>query len=300
VDAVVAWSTILGTAIALITAVITVLATRKAKRTAGGGAAGGADARVEAMPATSRIETVKARGSFRFGCLNHWPLISWRADGRDHFVFEGLYVEIARKVGEIAGLEAELIPMDWGELSRSFEKYDLDAVLSVFETRARLEFGEFVAPMHKVGVGALVPVGRAKVREIPDLLKGDIKVAVVNGEVGWEVAVYDLKIPRHRLILVDSADLRNIFGPLLTGAADVGIIDAVSCAELIASNPGYEHLFQSDPIQMCKNAIMVPRGDNAFAEWIDDLFIQARSDADILQIEAKLLLPYKDIIRRFR
>jgi ABC-type amino acid transport substrate-binding protein len=296
VDAAVAWSTILGTAIALVTAVITVLATRKAKR----GGAGGAHPRVESKPATSRIETVKSRGSFKFGCLNHWPLISWRTDASGEFVFEGLYVDIARKVGEIAGLEVELVPMDWGELSRSFDKYDLDAVLSVFETRARLEFGEFVAPMHKVGVGALVPVGETKVREIPDLLKGDVKVAVVNGEVGWEVAVYDLKIPRHRLILVDSADLRNIFGPLLTGAADVGIIDAVSCAELIASNPGYEHLFQTDPIQMCKNAIMVPRGDNAFAEWVDELFIQARSDAGILQIEAKLLLPYKDIIRRFR
>jgi hypothetical protein len=296
VDAAVAWSTILGTAIAVVTAVITVLAARKAKRDG----LGGASPRVAAKPTTSRIETVKRRGSFKFGCLNHWPLISWRPDAAGDFVFEGLYVDIARKVGEIAGLEVELIPMDWGELSRSFDKYDLDAVLSVFETRARLEFGEFVAPMHKVGVGALVPVGGTKVREIPDLLKGDVKVAVVNGEVGWEVAVYDLKIPRHRLILVDSADLRNIFGPLLTGAADVGIIDAVSCAELIASNPGYEHLFQTDPIQMCKNAIMVPRGDNAFAEWIDELFIQARSDAEILQTEAKLLLPYKDIIRRFR
>jgi ABC-type amino acid transport substrate-binding protein len=300
VDAAVAWSTILGTAIALVTTVITVLATRKAKPAGGGGDTGGAKDRVEGQPATSRIEAVKGRGSFRFGCLNHWPLISWRTEAGDTFVFEGLYVEIARKVGEIAGLEVELVPMDWGELSRSFDTYDLDAVLSVFETRARLEFGEFVAPMHKVGVGALVPVGGNKVRELPDLLKGDVKVAVVNGEVGWEVAVHDLKIPRHRLILVDSADLRNIFGPLLTGAADVGIIDAVSCAELIASNPGYEHLFQSDPIQMCKNSIMVPRADNAFAEWIDDLFIQARSDAEILQTEAKLLLPYRDIIRRFR
>ena len=295
-DAVVAWSTVLGTGIALVTAVITVLATRRAKRATGSGA----DPRVEATPPTSRIETVKRRGSFKFGCLNHWPLISWRTDAGGDFVFDGLYVEIARKVGEIAGLEVEFVPMDWGELSRSFEKYDLDAVLSVFETRARLEFGEFVAPMHKVGVGALVPVGATSVREIPDLLKGDIKVAVVNGEVGWEVAVYDLKIPRHRLILVDSADLRNVFGPLLTGAADVGIIDAVSCAELIAANPGYEHLFEADPIQMCKNAIMVPRGDNAFAEWIDELFIQARSDPEILQVEAKLLFPYKDIIRRFR
>jgi hypothetical protein len=295
VDAAVAWSTILGTAIALVTAVITVLATRKGRRSAGR-----THPRVDAKPPTSRIETVRQRGSFRFGCLNHWPLISWRTEAGGEFVFEGLYVDIARKVGELAGLEVELIPMDWGELSRSFDKYDLDAVLSVFETRARLEFGEFVAPMHNVGVGALVPVGSAKVREIPDLLKGDVKVAVVNGEVGWEVAVHDLKIPRHRLILVDSADLRNIFGPLLTGAADVGIIDAVSCAELIASNPGYEHVFQANPIQMCKNAIMVPRGDNAFAEWIDELFIRARSDAEILQTEAKLLLPYKDIIRRFR
>jgi cyclohexadienyl dehydratase len=291
VDAAVAWSTILGTAIALVTAVITVVATRKTRRTS-------AAAAVETKP--SRIDAVKRRGSFRFGCLNHWPLISWHADAAGAFVFEGLYVEIARKVGEVAGLEVELVPMDWGELSRSFDKYDLDAVLSVFETRARLEFGEFVAPMHKVGVGALVPVGTTKVREIPDLQRNDVKVAVVNGEVGWEVAVYDLKIPRHRLILVDSADLRNIFGPLLTGAADVGIIDAVSCAELIASNPGYEHLFSSDPIQMCKNAIMVPRGENAFAEWIDELFIRARSDSEILQREAELLAPYKDIIRRFR
>ena len=289
-DAAAAWSTILGTAIALVTAVITVVAARKARRASA--------ATAEARP--SRIDAVKGRGSFRFGCLNHWPLISWHAGADGDFVFEGLYVEIARKVGEVAGLDVELVPMDWGELSRSFDKYDLDAVLSVFETRARLEFGEFVAPMHKVGVGALVPVGAAKVREIPDLQRGDVKVAVVNGEVGWEVAVYDLKIPRHRLILVDSADLRNIFGPLLTGAADVGIIDTVSCAELIASNPGYEHLFSSDPIQMCKNAIMVPRGDNAFAEWIDELFIQARSDSEILQREAEVLAPYKDIIRRFR
>lgn len=247
----------------------------------------------------SRLTRVTQTQILRCGVVNHPPLTSWTS-GPDGFTFGGLYVEIARQAGIEGGFEVEFVPVDWGMLDESFTSLGLDVVLSIFETKVRMEFADFVAPFHKVGVSGVALKGQRKVRAVGDLAKPDVRVSVVVGEVGWEYVTLELEIPKHRTVLVDSSTLNAIFAPVIVGDADIAICDDLTCARFVAANTGYQHVFAKDSLYLCKNAIMVPKGEPDFARWVDRTFTAARAVPHVLALETVALRETDGWVRKFR
>lgn len=248
---------------------------------------------------SQRLDKVIASGTLRCGIVNHPPLSAWEYSG-DSARFMGYYPELARQVGRETGLDIEFVEMDWGLLPGAFTEHDLDLVLSIFETRARQEFADFAVALHKVGVSGVMAADRPPLCDVSDLSAPDIKVAVVIGEVGWEYITQELRLPRRQVIQIDSSTLETAFTALWSGAADIAVVDDLTCAEFIARHPDFQHVFTDDPLYLCKNAIMVPKGEPEFRRWVDNVFLQARADPTLYELEAEVLAAAGGWVKKFR
>ncbi len=255
--------------------------------------------RSDSPPIRTRLERVLADRTLRCGCVKHPPLADFQHSGND-CLYGGLYVDLAHAVASTAGLSLEFIAVDWADLPSSFTDLELDLVLSVFETKARLLYGDFVSAFHKIGVGGVSAVDSDKVQSVTDLGNADVRIVVARGEAGWEYAVQELRVPKHRLIVVENASLPELMDYVVTGRVDVAICDDWSCHEGVARNPGLKHIFVNDPLYLCKNAIMVPKGDPEFAAWVDEVFSEARLRPDLVAEEVRILAATNGLIRRFR
>lgn len=262
--------------------------------------AAGSDA-ITVAPSVSedRLDSILRTGFLKCGVIKHPPLADFQySNGKCSF--GGLYVQIAEKVAKSANLSVEFAAVDWTDLPESFTSSNLDLVLSVFETRQRLTYADFTAPFHRVGVGAVAVSPSEKVQEVSDLQKDDVRIVVSKGEIGWECAVYDLHIPKHRLIVIENAHLPEIVDCVKSGSADVAIFDDVSCHECVTKDPTLVHLFAHDSLYMCKNSIMIPKGEPRFARWVEEKFLDARNSKDIVLIEDDIISASNGLIRKFR
>lgn len=246
-----------------------------------------------------RLESIRKSGRIRAGCIKHAPLCDFTSDGSG-FRFEGLYVELARLVAEREGLVIDFIPIDWSELRHAFDpdRYDADLVLSVFDTAGRRMYADFTAPLHKIGVGAVMRDGDDRVKIAKDLSNPEIKIVVARGEAGWEYVKFDLETPRERVIVVENSNLSYMMNHVLSGEADVAICDNVTCALFCASNATVCHALKDDPLYLCKNAIMVRKDDKEFAKWVGKRFREALESNAGGRLETTLLADYLDLIKR--
>lgn len=250
-------------------------------------------------PVASRLERIRKTGTLRCGVIHHPPLSFIDYEG-GRTTFGGYYVDLARRVGVEQGLEVEFVALDWGLLPTAMDEGGVDLVLSIFETRARLGYADFVAAFHKIGVSGVVRDSPTPIRDVSQLSDPNTRVGVVVGEVGWEYVVHELRLPRRQVVQVDSGSLKTAFSPLLSGDADVAIVDDVTCAEWVREHPGYVHVFTEDSLYLCKNSIMVPKGETQFGRWVDDVFQQARRDPGVMALEDHALQLSEGWVKRFR
>jgi len=245
-----------------------------------------------------RLQEIKERKVLRCGCVKHPPLCDFERKGNT-IIFSGLYVEIANEVCRNNGLSPVFVPVDWSDMSKAFEDYDLDLVLSVFETNQRLGWGDFVACFHKLAITGVTKAVGSKVSELDDLYKEDIRIVVTKGEAGWEYITRDLDIPKHRLIVMENSDLTEMMDYVLTGKVDVAICDELSCDEFVNKNPTATCVFKEDNLYSCKNCVMLPKNQRKLYDWINKEFAKARRSPQIKAIEDPIIADPRKIIRRF-
>lgn len=246
-----------------------------------------------------RMDRVRASGKLRCGVVNHPPLSAWRYV-KGSVEYTGYYPELARQVGRETDLDIEFCEMDWGVLPHAFTEHNLDLVLSIFDTTVRQEFADFAVALHKVGVGGVMSGDRPPLMDVSDLSKPDIRVGVVIGEVGWEYITRELRLPRRQVVQIDSSTLETAFSALVSGDVDVAIVDNLTCADFVKSHSAYQHVFTDDPLYLCKNAIMVPKGEPEFLRWVDTVFLNARSDPALHELETETLKQTHPWVRKFR
>ncbi|MEU7881511.1 substrate-binding periplasmic protein [Microbispora bryophytorum] len=260
------------------------------------------DRNAKALAGTAQktaLNQIKERGVLKCGSIKHPPLADFSfKNGNCHF--DGLYIEMARTVGRNNGLVMDFQAVDWSDLEHSFDSLGLDLVLSVFETKQRMQFADFTAAFHKIGVSGVTRATGSKVETISDLHNHDVRIVVTKGEIGWEYAVRELKIPKYRLIVMENSSLNEMFDYVISGRADVAICDDVTCATCVEQNDSLNHVFLDDSLYLCKNSIMVPKGDQRFAKWVETEFSKALASPDVRALEAEILATMPKLIRRFR
>lgn len=247
----------------------------------------------------THLEQVQKRGYLVVGAVLHPPLseFSVRSSAES---FSGYYVELAKAVAVQEKLGVRFECVDWSEICGVFESREVDLVVSVFDTRARSNYADFVAPFHAISICGLTLLSAPEFSDLKALCDSDLVIAVTRGEAGWEL-VQDMKISRHRLVVIESSDLSALVAQVERGVADIAIVDEVTAVGAVRNHPHLKAVMTERPAAVSRNAIMVPKGDVEFANWVDDAFTRARdSNAELVEFERRILSDWSGLIRRYR
>lgn len=257
------------------------------------------DSNLESARTIKHLERITSSKILRAGTVKHPPLSDFEMT-KGQVIFSGYYVELCKSVCETNDITPQFVAVDWADIPyKVFNQMDLDLVLSVFETVQRLDGGDFTSCFHKVRLTGLTNSQNTKVSDVNDLYKDDVRIVVTRGEAGWEYVTRELKVPRHRLIIVENSNITEMMDYVLTGRVDVAICDEVSCQEYAKNNRKVKHLFKNNEIFICKNCIMVPKDDKEFRDWVNLEFRKSRNVPQLLELEEKILSDPEKLIRKY-
>lgn len=201
----------------------------------------------------------------------------------------GYFIDAMDRVREFMGREIRIDYEEttWGTMVSGIQSGRFDVVVSgIFSTIPRSMEVTFPRPLLFVGLSAVVRNGESRFVSADDLKKPGITIAVTAGEVGHEYAQRFL--PDAKLIVVDTPDITRPMLDVLSGRADVGLADSMSCYNFVAAHSGEAvHLFDKEPLYLYATTVMVPRGDPDWKDFLDQSFAFLEYSGISRQLEAR-------------
>jgi membrane-bound lytic murein transglycosylase MltF len=247
----------------------------------------------------SRLKEVRERGQLVVGCTKHNDFFCNYTIENGHVVAVGLYPDLVREFAREQNLEIEFRAIRWSEIEHAFTRHNCDLVLHVLETRARAAIGDFTFRRYQMSIAGVVRSGNEDRFQPSDLRSDDVSIALVRGEAGWEYVSDDLEIRDDRRRSLDVADIGKMIDMVTAGTADVGVCDSVSIADYCAQNENAKLIWADEPLDWCKNSILVPKNSREFGEWIDKGFRRALQTPGCLAKENAALEHYSGLVRPF-
>lgn len=247
------------------------------------------------------LERVFASKVIRVGFFRYPPLID--VDASEDFTSpDGLYGEMLKLIASQEGLSLECVVLNTGDAIEAIEQQKVDLVLCIFRTDERSKKVDFSALLHTVKVGGLKLASESSIKAVGDLQQTDIRVAVIQGEIGHEWARVAMRIPKKRLRIIDTSENTDVGTLVELRHADIALADLVTLNRFLSARgnraPLMKLVFRRDPVTVCANGVAVRRGQEAWAEWLDTKFRDVRDLPPINELEDEILSEYKNIIQR--
>ena len=225
------------------------------------GAASAAVAVLFALPALA----FAAEPVLRVGTTGDYAPFSVERDGK----FEGLDVDVARRLGDDLGMGIELVRLVWPELSAHLA--EVDVVMSGVTMRAdRALVGRYSRPYAKSG--AVLLVRRSDAGRFGDLAAVDrpgVRVAVNRG--GHLERVGRQLLSRATLDAVE--DNRSLPSRVRDGRADAALTDSAEAREWLDTDLKMLGPFTSD-----RKAFLLPADRGDLAARLDDWMAAREAD----------------------
>ena len=246
----------------------------------------------------NRFTLVRKRGYVICGVVNHPPMCFLSID-KGKPSPGGIYGVLVGIMEKRSGLPFRYVEVSWDGISDAFADKKCDLVLSVFETSARLDIANFVAPFYTISLGALVSKDNSHVDiNCPKLLP-TLRYVVCKGEAGSEHVLNDLQAHKYgKVVQVSSSEISDMIYLVHSKRVDVAIADNVTFHRYSREDTSVAHLFVNDPLYLYKNSIMVPKHESSWGEWIDKLARESRNNEEFVNLEREMLYEYSPIIRR--
>jgi ABC-type amino acid transport substrate-binding protein len=144
----------------------------------------------------------------------------------------------------------------------------------------------FSRPLLFVGLSAVTRANETRFVTEADLQKPGLTVAVTAGEVGHEYA--QKYLPNAKLIVIDTPDITRPMLEVLSGRADIGIADSMSCYNFVSAHPNdAKQLFASKPLYVYATTLLVPRQDPDWKDFLDQSLAFLDYSGITKSIEAK-------------
>jgi hypothetical protein len=105
------------------------------------------------------------------------------------------------------------------------------------------------------------------------------------------------------LIIIENEDVSKIVSYVEIGQADIAILDSASVKNFfdnhyVRKDGTLKPIFQTNPLHMCLNGIMIPQEQHKLAKWLQAEISTQRLTEGIVSIEKDLLKEYANIIVR--
>jgi cyclohexadienyl dehydratase len=234
-------------------------------------------ARADSPPA-SRLDAVMASGVLR-ACTtgDYKPYSFLRPDGS----YEGIDIELTQSLAKSLGVKVQFVKTTWPNLLTDFEHQCDIAVGGVSTTLERQKHAAFSAPYL---VDGKAPITRcdavSRYQTLADIDKPSVRVIVNPGGTNEKFARQYLS---HAALTV-YPDNVTIFKEIADGRADVMITDASETLLQHKLNPVLCPVNPEQPFQYGEKAILLPRGDVVFQQYVDQWLHLARSTGEFQKI----------------
>ena len=229
-------------------------------------------------PPTSRLDTVMASGVLRVCTTGDYKPYSFlRPDGR----YEGIDIELSESLARSLGVKVDLVKTSWPNLLADFVQRCDIAVGGVSTSLERQKHAAFSTPYL---VDGKTPITRCDaVSRYPTLNELDqpsVRVIVNPGGTNEKFARQYLP---HAALTV-FPDNVTIFREIVEGRADVMITDRSETLLQHKLNPSLCPVNPDKPLQYGEKAILLPRGDVVFQQYIDQWLHLAQASGEFQKI----------------
>ncbi len=231
----------------------------------------------------SRLQQIPARGTLRICTTGDYkPYSFYRPDGG----FEGIDIDMAESLAKSLAVKTHYIKTTWSSLMSDFiAKCDI-AVGGVSTSLERQKQAFFTQPYV---VDGKTPITRCdevqKYQTIAQIDQPSTRVIVNPGGTNERFAKQYLP---HAALTV-YPDNVTIFKQIVSGKADVMVTDASETLLQQKLNPGLCSVHPDKPFQYGEKAYMVPAGDVAFQQYVDQWLHLARATGEFQGISDKWL-----------
>jgi membrane-bound lytic murein transglycosylase MltF len=223
-------------------------------------------------------------------------MIDYAVDGGRLVPF-GCFAEFVRSIAAKENLEPVYVPVKSSELNVLLKRGQVDMIPCTFETRRRLQLGDFTAFLYTTRLEGVCPKKGRKVFDRADLSRSEVKIVVAQGELGWEYAMRSLDLrddPHRRFLVSDQNRVEDMMHLVARGGYDVALADALSCRTFCRAHPRSVTLAfaetPQDVLDVVHVGTMIPHGDPEYKDWLNQAFRTARRDDPAVQAEEERAL----------
>lgn len=232
----------------------------------------------------SALSTIQKTGVMRV-CYAVWPpaVIKDATTG----ALSGHDIDALRYIADQVGAKLEFSEQTFGTMATAVQSGKCDIGTSLFVKVARAAAVNFSTPLFYAGNSALVRAGETRFRNIEDMNKPGVTIAVANGESGHIYAKEKLPLATIVPIDVESSDLSRFLLEVVSGRADAGLADANTIAMFAAAHPGTTDLFAAKPFDVNPDAWPVRQGDPDFLQFINNSLAFMQANGTWQELEEK-------------
>lgn len=247
-----------------------------------------------------RLQRMRTQKRLRIGYL-HYPPFSIAPSGDDDPP-TGLYVDLIRRLCESEGIAPAFEQVRFSSALSAIVDDEVDIVLCIFQTPRRSRTVDFAAFLHSVSVSGVTRRQEDRISSQADLVALPLKFVVCRDEIGHEILEDQLKIPQKQMTIVDTSNIADIIEMIAARKADVAIADSLSCQHGLAARgaegPKLKPILRRRPLYLCPNGVMIPKGQDPLAEWLDRGMKKLRSEPEFQKADETILEEFHGIINK--
>jgi polar amino acid transport system substrate-binding protein len=192
------------------------------------------------------LEKIKSQRKIKVGYISYFDITYKDGNSGDT---KGFLVDVlveALKNLDIPKENIDFIETDWANFSLGLQSgnYDL-SIAGTFNTPVRAKAVNFSRPIFYLGNGAVVKKDDNRFHDIGELNKKDVKIAVVQGEQGYEYARKNLT--NASLIALSGSDLSLAPLEVKLGKADAALSDQYVLRRYCDKNPEVKDALKDNP-----------------------------------------------------
>jgi ABC-type amino acid transport substrate-binding protein len=180
----------------------------------------------------------------------------------------GYFIDLMSQIADAGQFSIDYQEATWGTMIAGLEGKRYDVVVSgIFPTIPRSFSADFGKPIMYIGLSGVAPSGQADQWTEARLQTPGLRVAVINGEVGYEYAKRYLT--KAKLTVIDSADISRAAVEVSERRADVALAEGITMVNFAAHNPQVKAIFVDHPLEVFGCTLMVRRGDPDLVHFLD-------------------------------
>ncbi|GAA4328168.1 hypothetical protein GCM10023144_13690 [Pigmentiphaga soli] len=211
------------------------------------------------------FERILSEKKIRFGYITAPPgIIRNPASGE----LSGFYVDAARTIAQLMKVEPVFVETTWANFVSGLQADQFDvSIAATFATIPRAMAVSFTEPINYQSFSGVARKGGAQFKDLADLNKPGVRIAVVQGSAGHEFVTQNL--PQAQVVALATANLQQPFLEVSAGRADVAIQDESQVKRYVPAHPEVEAILGGKLFNTLPITWAVRRGDMTLLNFMN-------------------------------